>query len=116
MPQIAAAINTSGLAHSTGFPLYMLVGKIALLLGDNSAQTLNLFSSFLIASSVVILFFMLQTLGINSVVSFLSAFVFGLGKNIWFHSGMVAIYPMSVLFITLLLLIFARWYKNQNKT
>ena len=115
--EIAAAINEFGLAHPTGFPFYMLIGKsISLLGGHNIARTVNFLSSFFISVSVVLLFFVLRNFNIRLDAALMSATVFGLGKSVWYHAGVVAVYPISIFFVTLLLLIFSRFYKdNKNR-
>lgn len=114
--EIATAINEFGLAHPTGFPLYMLAGKsISLFGGYNIARTLNILSSFFIATSVILLFLTLRNFNIRLVVALISAVIFGIGKSVWYHAGVVAVYPLSIYFITLLLFIFSKWHKNQQR-
>lgn len=113
--ELATVIHTLGLAHPTGFPIYILLGKLVTLIGGDPARTLNLLSSFFIVSSAVFLFFIFSSLRINRLVSFLSAIVFALGRSLWYHGGIVAVYPMGVFFITLLLLLFVRW-QQEHKT
>ena len=113
--EFATAVNKLGLAHSTGFPLYMLIGKsVSLFGGNNIARTLNILSSFFIATSVVLLFFVLNNFNIRPTVSLISAIVFGFGKSVWYHAGVAAVYPVGIFFIILLLMIFSRWYKDRK--
>jgi len=113
--ELATVIHTLGLAHPTGFPIYIIIGKLVSSFGSDPARTLNLLSSFFIVFSAVFLFFIFLNLKINRFASFFSAIVFALGKSLWYHGGIVAVYPMSVFFITLLLLIFVKW-KQEFKT
>ena len=116
--EIAAAVNTLGLAHPTGFPLYMMIGKLFTLLlpiGD-VAHHLNIFSALLTAISVALLFILLRSLGMGDISSILASIIFGFGRNtIWANAGTVNVYAISLFFTLILLNIFIKWKQNENK-
>lgn len=114
--EIAAAINTLGLAHPTGFPILMLTGKLFSLvvpIGE-VAFRLNLYSSLLTALSVVFLFFTFRNLNISKGISMASSFIFGFGETIWNHAGTTNVYSLSLLFVSILFFTFSKWQQKKE--
>ncbi len=115
--EIAAAVNTLGLAHPTGFPLYMLAGKLFTLLvpiGD-VAYRLNIFSALLTASSLVFLFYAFRNLGNSSFSSLAAIIILGFGRNtIWSNAGTARVYALSLFFVSVLLFILSKWRNKQE--
>lgn len=115
--EIAAAVNTLGLAHPTGFPLYMLSGKLFTLLLPikDVAYRLNIFSSLLTATALVFVYYTLKNLGNSSFASLTASFVLGLGRNtIWRNATTTNVYTLSLFFVSLLFFIFSKWRKEQK--
>ncbi len=115
--ELAAAVNTLGLAHPTGFPLYILTAKVFTFLlpvGD-VAFKLNIFSAILTAMAVLIFFLGLLKLHISKIAAFISSFMLGLGNSIWSNAGAARVYPLSFLIVSLLLLWFVEWLDTKNK-
>lgn len=115
--EMAAAVNSLGLAHPTGFPLYMLMGKLFSLLVPikDVAFRLNMFSSLLTAGAVVFVYLTLKNLGNSPFASLAAAFIFGLGTNtIWRNGSTTSIYALSLFFVALLFYIFTKWRKDKK--
>lgn len=115
--ELAAAVNTLGLAHPTGFPLYMLSGKLFTLLVPikDIAYRLNIFSSLLTATALAFFYYTLKNLGNSSFASLTASFILGLGRNtIWANSGRADVYALSLLFVSVLFFIFSKWKSNPD--
>lgn len=115
--EMAAAVNSLGLAHPTGFPLYMLAGKLFTLLVPikDVAFRLNAFSSLLTAGAVVLVYSILKNLGNSPFASLTAAFIFGLGTNtIWRNGSTTSVYALSLFFVALLFYVFTKWRKGQK--
>lgn len=115
--EIAAAVNTLGLAHPTGFPLYMMTGKLFTLIVPikDVAYRLNIFSALLTASALVFFYYSLRNLGNSPFASLMASFVLGLGRNtIWRNATTTNVYTLSLLFVSLLFFIFSKWRKEQK--
>lgn len=114
--ELSAAVNTLGLAHPTGFPLYMLSGHLMIKLFPvhDPAFILNIYSALLTSVALIFIFFALRNLRINTVSSFFSSIVLGFGQTIWFHAGMAGVYPLGLILISILLFIFTKWSLNKE--
>lgn len=116
--EMAAAINTLGLAHPTGFPLYMILGKlftILLPIGD-IAYRLNILSALLTAVSLIFIYYTLKNLGRSVCAALIASFVLGLGHNtIWSNAGTSRVYASSLLFVSILFFVYSQW-KIKPKT
>ena len=116
--EITAAVNTLGLAHSTGFPLYMISGKIFTLIipwGD-IAFRLNIYSALLTAGAVTFLFLLLRSLNISMIPAVLASTIFGLGRNtIWANAGTANVYALTLFLAVILFNIFIKWHKTRKK-
>ncbi len=117
--EITAAVNKLGLAHPTGFPLYILLGKLFTILLPirDVAYRLNIFSSLLTTIALVFLFYTLKNFGRSILASLVACFVLGFGRNtIWYNAGTTNVYAISLFFVSILLFIFSKWEsKSQTK-
>ena len=110
-----------GLAHPTGYPLYLLLGgswqHLAALFGVDPAASLNAFSAFLAAAAVAL--FYLAVLGwlprrtpsppiAVRVSAFFAALLIGINPTLWSQALIAEVYALHALFIALFLLLTAR--------
>lgn len=106
-----------GIAHPTGYPLYLLLGwawSHALPLGD-VAYRMNLFSALWAALSVGLSFVVALRIirravpGINSFAARLAAATaaatFGVGQTFWSQAVIAEVYSFNAFFVALLLLL-----------
>ncbi len=120
--ELITAAWTLGIPHPTGFPLYILTGKIftILPLGD-IAFRVNLVSSFFAALTIVVLFFILlifskKLLGdINFSFALLFSILFAFTYTLWSQAVFSRIYTMNAFFCSFLLLLFF-YYNEINKS
>ncbi|MDO8669049.1 MAG: DUF2723 domain-containing protein [Candidatus Buchananbacteria bacterium] len=115
--ELAAAVNTLGLAHPTGFPLYMLSGKLFTLLVPikDVAYRLNIFSALLTTTALVFFYYTLKNLGNSPFASLAASLILGLGRNtIWSNAGTARVYALSLLFVSILFFIFSKWRKERK--
>lgn len=115
-----------GLAHPTGYPLYLLLGgswqHLAGLLGIDPATSLNAFSAFLAAMAVAV--FYLAVLGWlpnrtpanrtpanrtgSRIAALFAALLIGVNPTLWSQALIAEVYALHALFIALFLLLTAR--------
>ncbi|MBI5003693.1 DUF2723 domain-containing protein [Candidatus Kaiserbacteria bacterium] len=113
---MTTAVHTLGLAHSTGFPLYVLSAKLFTFVFPfgEFAFRLNIYSALLTALSVALLYVLILEMELSTVAAFLASSTFGLGFSIWRNAGQARIYPLALLFVILLAFIFVRWQKDKH--
>jgi hypothetical protein len=110
-----------GLAHPTGYPLYLLLGgswqHLTALFGADPAASLNAFSAFLAAVAVAI--FYLAVLGwlprrtpsasvAARVSAFFAALLIGVNPTLWSQAVIAEVYALHALFIAGFLFLTAR--------
>ncbi|RLT33886.1 MAG: DUF2723 domain-containing protein [Chloroflexi bacterium] len=106
-----------GLAHPTGYPLYLLLGggwqHLAGLFGVDPATSLNAFSALLTAGAVAICY--LAVLGwlpkrtpAALVSAFFAALLIGVNPTLWSQALIAEVYALHALFIALFLFLTAR--------
>ena len=103
-----------GLAHPTGYPLYLLLGgvwqRIWALVGMGPARALNMLSAFAAAGAVSAFYllvrgWLLSPLLISRVAALLAAFFLMLNPTFWSQSLIAEVYTAQVLLLVLLLLV-----------
>lgn len=106
-----------GIAHPTGYPLFLLLGWIAahLPLGGDVAYRLNLFSLLTGAGAMVFFYLVLRELDIRQAVAALSTLLLASAPRLWMHADAVEVYPLSVLLILLASWLLLRWGKGRAK-
>lgn len=115
--ELTAAVQSLGLAHPTGFPLYIITGKIFSLLVPirDVAYKLNIFSSILTATAAVFLFLVLRNFLISRIAALSSSLIFGFGNTIWSNAGAARVYALSLFMATVLFFIFSKWTETKEK-
>lgn len=109
--EISAAAHSLGLAHSTGFPLYLITGHLATKLFPHAdpAFVLNLYSAFLVSMGLVFVFFTLRNIRLQKIPTAFATSILGLGQTLWFHTGMADVYALAFLLASILMYTFTSW-------
>lgn len=103
-----------GLAHPTGYPLYLLLGSIwqhLLALGGLSpAYALNALSAFFGAATVALLYFCMvgwlqSALGVHRLAALLTAVLFAVNFTFWSQNLIAEVYTLHTFFVVLLLMV-----------
>jgi len=103
-----------GLAHPTGYPLYLLLGgswqHLTALFGIDPAASLNAFSALLAAAAVAL--FYLAVLGwlptrdtAARIAAFTAALLIAVNPTLWSQALIAEVYTLHALFIALFLLL-----------
>lgn len=105
----------AGLAHPTGYPLYLMLGWFwshLLPLGD-PAYRMNLFSAFWAAMTIALLYWLLVAVGRRvfpsesriAPVAVLMALTFAVTPTFWSQATQAEVYTLNAAFVVLLLLL-----------
>ncbi|MBX3054249.1 MAG: DUF2723 domain-containing protein [Caldilineaceae bacterium] len=110
-----------GLAHPTGYPLYLLLGgswqHLAALFGVDPAFALNAFSALLAAAAVAL--FYLAVLGwlpdrapSARIAALFAALLMGVNPTLWSQALIAEVYAFHALFVVLFLLLASRYTRS----
>jgi hypothetical protein len=107
-----------GLAHPTGTPLYVMLGKLwtTLPLGPSVAWRMNLLSSVSAALTVVVVFYHVRWSTEYLVPALVSALTFAFGIVFWEQATMADKYAFNALMVALVLHLALRWGKTGSST
>ncbi len=99
-----------GVSH-TGYPLYFLLAKLWTLLMPvgTIAFRANVFSGFLAALSLVLLYFTFRTLYLSFLVSLFASALFGVSRVFWSQAVIPDVYTLNSFFIVLVLWLAILW-------
>jgi hypothetical protein len=101
-----------GIAHPTGFPLYVLGGWLwshALPFGS-VALRLNLLSAVALAASCGLLFRTARALGCSPLAALCGALVFAFGRAVWWNAQQADVHSLAVFFGALTIYALVRWH------
>lgn len=99
-----------GVAHPTGYPLYILLGKMFTFLpiGD-IAYRVNLISPIGASLAALFLFLFVRRLIRSRWAALCSAFTFAFAQTLWSQAVIAEVYTLNVLFVVLILYLLLRW-------
>jgi lipoprotein signal peptidase len=121
---LIAAAATGGVAHPTGYPVYLLIARLFQLLPVGAlAFRTNLLSAVSTALAAVFVFETVKHSLARSrpwesaVAAFVAALAFGLSTLAWSQAVITEVYALHIFFISLLINISTRWTsESQIKT
>jgi len=107
---------TLGIPHPTGYPLYMILGKIFTYLpvGD-IAYRVNLMSAFFAALSALLVAVIVYLTTKDYTSSIGAGIIFSLGKTIWSRSLHAEVYSTTTFLYGLTILIVLLWINQRDK-
>jgi len=95
---------TLGVAHPTGYPLYILLGKLFTLLPiGNVAYRVNLISPLFASLAVVCLYLCLVHLTRHRAISLLATLTFAFSRTFWSQAVIAEVYTLNAFFVALVL-------------
>jgi hypothetical protein len=94
-----------GIAHGSGYPLLMLVGRLFTLLpvGGTLAYRANLTSAFFGALAAVGVERLARRLGVSPLVGVLAGLAFGLSPTLWSRATAIEAYTLNAFFVAVIL-------------
>ncbi len=108
--ELSAAAATLGIAHSSGYPLFILVGHLfsRLPMGEDVAYRLNLFSALCAAGAVAFLWVVVRDWTGRTRAAWLASLLFAFSYTFWEHALMTEVHALH-----LLLLILGLWFATK---
>ncbi len=113
--ELTAAAHVLGIPHPTGYPLWLLLGKVFTLLVPIGTVSwrLNLFSAVCAALAAELLFRALRRLGCSRAAAYGGALAFALLGPIWGEATVARTYPLAALCSASLWWCSARWLEDR---
>ncbi|MBI4788077.1 MAG: DUF2723 domain-containing protein [Chloroflexi bacterium] len=103
---------TLGIAHATGYPLYLILGKVFTTLAPlgNVAYRMNLLSALIGAGTVLLVFLNSMQLTRRPLASLAAAALFATNAAVWRQAGVASVGPLHLFLVAAILYALLRWY------
>ncbi|HIP70200.1 MAG TPA: DUF2723 domain-containing protein, partial [Anaerolineae bacterium] len=106
--EFQVVIPKLGIVHPTGYPLYLLLGKLFTFLPFGSvAWRINLGTAVFALLALALLYLLLYRLTVNPVTAVLGAVVTGLTMTLWSQAIVAEVYALHALIVMLALFLVA---------
>ncbi len=114
--ELVTAVATLGIPHPSGYPLYVLLGKLwTLLLPLGSiAWRMSMFSALCAALAVGGLHYCARRLGLGRPAALLAAFTMACGGSLWSQANIQRVYALNALLLVAALILATRWWANRR--
>lgn len=115
--ELVAAVHTLGIPHPSGYPLYVLAGKLwtlAVPLGS-VAYRMSLLSAAAGGGAVATLYLMERMAGIRPLASATGALVLAFSSSFWGESNIQRVYTLNALFFVSAFALAARWHARPHR-
>ncbi|MDO9392292.1 MAG: DUF2723 domain-containing protein [bacterium] len=113
--ELSLAVNTLGIAHPTGYPLFTLLGKIwvTLMFWGDLAFRLNILSALIGACSAAFLFLILRDSGVRTELAIAGIFLWAFSPVVWDQATVMEVYGLTSL-LGMMLLWLSLKFKKEN--
>ncbi len=115
--ELTAAAYNLGIAHPPGYPLYLLLGKLFMLLvpfGD-MAMRMNLLSAFFASLTAVMIYLINRALSHGRLVSVSVSLIAAFSFTFWSQAVVAEVYTLSALFFCTLIFFTLLWLKDREE-
>ena len=114
--ELVAAVHVLGVPHPTGYPLYVLLGKLwTLLLPLGSiAFRMSLFSAAGAALACGVLFLVCRLLGTGRVAGLTAALCLAFAPSFWGEANVQRVYALNALCLAVAMLFACRWARRRE--
>ncbi len=102
---------TLGIAHSTGYPLYLLLGKIVTTLVPigNVAYRMNLLSAMIGALTAVVVYLNALTLTQRQISAMATTALFATNVAVWRQAGVASVGPLNLFLLATIIYALVQW-------
>lgn len=114
--EFSAAAHVLGIVRATGYPLYLLLGKVFTVLlpvGDVGFR-LNILSATCAAGTIVLLYHLLRRLTQRRAAALATALMFAFSYYFWAQAVIAEVYTLHTLLMISLVLLLLRWETNRS--
>jgi tetratricopeptide (TPR) repeat protein len=114
--ELVTAVHGLGIPHPTGYPLYVLLGKLwTLVLPFGSvAWRMSAFSAACAAAACAALFALLRRARLHPVSAALAALLLAFSPSLWGEANVQRVYALNALFVVLATWAAFGWYETRS--
>lgn len=114
--ELVAAVYLLGIPHPTGYPLYVLLGKLWTLLVPvgSIAYRMSLFSSVCAAAACGGLYRLCRSLRLHPVAALLAALLVAFCPSFWGEANVQRVYALNALFVVWATMAACRWHARHE--
>lgn len=116
--ELVAATYTLGVPHPTGYPLYVLLGKLWTLLVPfgSIAYRMSLFSAACAALACGLLYRYCRREGLEAVAALLAALLLAFAPSFWGEANVQRVYALNAVFVVLATGAALAWRRTGNQS
>ncbi|MDD2807459.1 MAG: DUF2723 domain-containing protein [Patescibacteria group bacterium] len=114
--ELVTAAYTLGIPHPSGYPLFVLLGKLFTFLPLGTiAWRVNLMSACFASLAVALLYLILEKTTKNKIISVGSALMLAFSPVYWSQSVITEVYALNIFFVAVLLYLCLLYWETKNK-
>ncbi len=112
--ELVTAVHTLGIPHPSGYPLYVLLGKVWTLVvrTGSVAGSMSLFSVACAAAAAGLLHRSGRRMGLRPVAAATAALLLAVSPSFWGEANIQRVYSLNALFVVLVLSAVISWYRS----
>lgn len=114
--ELVAAVYTLGIPHPSGYPLYVLLGKLwtALVPIGSIAFRMSLFSAAGAAAAAAGLYLLGRRLGLTALAALFSSLLLAFSPSFWSQANIQRVYSLNALFMVVALGLSVAWFQRRD--
>lgn len=114
--ELSAAAATLGIPHPSGYPLYVLLGKLftVILPVGSPAFRLSLMSAFWAAATVALVFVVARRLRLSTAVATFGALLVAFGPSFWSQANIQRVYSLNAFFVLAVTALALEWLRTDR--
>jgi tetratricopeptide (TPR) repeat protein len=114
--ELVAAVHTLGIPHPSGYPLYVLLGKLWTLLVPlgSVAYRMSLFSAAAAALACGALYVVCRRMALGVPSSLFAALLLAFGASFWSQANIQRVYSLDALFVVLATGAAFEWHRTRE--
>jgi len=114
--ELVAAVHVLGIPHPTGYPLYVLLGKVWTVLVPigSVAYRMSLFSAVCAALTCAIVYDIGRRAGWHPVAALTSATVLAFGASFWGEANVQRVYALGAVFVAGATALLWSWHRTRR--
>jgi hypothetical protein len=114
--ELVTAVYLLGIPHPSGYPLYVLLGKLWTLLvpAGSIAFRMSLFSAVFASLACSLLYLVGRAMDLARSASILAALLLAFGPSFWSQANIQRVYALNAFFLVLATLVAWLWHRNRR--